>query len=107
MEAEGYVEKWITYGNPYFAAKELWVLPGRTVTVKDAGAYGLIMVQGHGTMGKHAIETPTQIRFGQLTQDEYFVSAKAAQAGVTIHNPSKTDPIVMLKHFGPHAGAPK
>ena len=24
----GYVEKWITYGNPYFAAKELTVLPG-------------------------------------------------------------------------------
>jgi len=107
MEAEGYLEKWITYGNPYFAAKELWVQPGRTVTVQDAGAYGFIMVQGHGTLGKHPIETPTQIRFGQLTQDEYFVSAKAATAGVTIHNPSKSDPIVMLKHFGPHAGAPK
>jgi hypothetical protein len=41
------------------------------------------------------------IRFGQLTYDEFFVSAGAAAAGVTITNPSKSDPIVMLKHFGP------
>jgi hypothetical protein len=107
MEAEGYLEKWVTYGNEYFAAKELWVMPGRTVTMKDDGAYGFIMVQGHGTIGGHPIETPTQIRFGQLTYDEYFVSAKAAKAGVKIVNPSKSDPIVMLKHFGPHPGAPK
>lgn len=107
MEADGYREVWITYGNPYFAAKELTVFPGRTVTIKDNGAYGFIMVQGHGTLGKHQIETPSLIRFGQLTQDEYFVSAKAARAGVTIHNESNADPIVMLKHFGPHPDAPK
>ena len=41
------------------------------------------------------------IRFGQLTHDEYFVSEASAREGVTITNPSKTDPIVMLKHFGP------
>ena len=107
MEAAGYVEKWITYGNPYFAAKELTVLPGRTVTIQDAGPYGFITVQGHGTIDKHPIETPALIRFGQLTCDEYFVGAKAAQAGVTIHNPSQSDPIVLLKHFGPHKDAPQ
>ncbi|MBK8051418.1 MAG: hypothetical protein IPK16_32575 [Anaerolineales bacterium] len=107
MEAEGYLEKWITYGNPYFAAKELWVLPGRTVKIHDAGAYGFIMVQGHGTVSKWPVETPSRIRFGQLTSDEFFVSAKAAVDGVTIHNPSTTDPIVMLKHFGPHPDAPQ
>jgi hypothetical protein len=105
MESEGYREYWISYGNPYIAAKELTVLPGRTVTIQDAGAYGLIMVQGHGTMGAWPIETPTLIRFGQLTNDEYFVSAPAAQQGVRIHNPSQAEPIVMLKHFGPHAEA--
>jgi hypothetical protein len=41
-----------------------------------------------------------------LTHDEYFVSCAAAQAGVRIHNPSTTDPIVMLKHFGPNPEAP-
>jgi hypothetical protein len=107
MRDAGYVEKWITYGNPYFAAKELTVLPGRTVTIQDPGPYGLIMVQGHGTLGEHPIETPALIRFGQLTCDEYFVSAQAAAAGVAIHNPSTSEPIVMLKHFGPTDAAPR
>jgi len=107
MESEGCLEKWITYGNEYVAAKELAVLPGRTVTVRDPGPYGLIMMQGHGTLGDWQIETPALIRFSQLTHDEYFVSASAAQAGVKIHNPSATDPIVMLKHFGPTPEAPR
>lgn len=106
MESEGYLEKWIVYGNDYVAAKELTVLPGHTVTITDAGPYGLIMVQGHGTLNGRLLETPALIRFGQLTNDEYFVSASAAQAGVTIHNPSTCDPLVMLKHFGPNSEAP-
>lgn len=106
MKAAGYIENWVVYKNPLFAAKELTVLPGATVTIKDAGPYGLIMLQGHGTMGVWPIESPALIRFGQLTNDEYFVSAKAANEGVIIHNPSKSDPIVMLKHFGPGHGAP-
>ena len=59
------------------------------------------MMQGHGKMGVWDIETPTLIRYGQLTNDEFFVSEKAATEGVTIVNHSSTDPIVMLKHFGP------
>jgi hypothetical protein len=106
MQEDGYVEHWISYGSSYFAAKELTVLPGRTATLRDAGPYGMIMLQGHGTMGVWPIETPTLIRFGQLTHDEYFCSCAAAQAGVRIHNPSATDPIVMLKHFGPNPEAP-
>ena len=47
------------------------------------------------------IEAPRLIRFGQLTSDEFFVSEQAATQGVVIKNPSRTDPIVMLKHFGP------
>jgi hypothetical protein len=106
MEQEGYIEHWISYGSSFFAAKELTVLPGRTATLRDAGPYGMIMLQGHGTMGVWPIETPALIRFGQLTHDEYFCSCAAAQAGVVIHNPSTTDPIVMLKHFGPNPEAP-
>ena len=41
------------------------------------------------------------IRFGQMTEDEFFVTADAAQAGVRIENTSDTDPLVILKHFGP------
>jgi len=103
MRADGYEEKWICYGSKDFSAKELTVLPGRTAIIRDGGAYGLIVLQGHGTMGVWDIETPSLIRYGQLTYDEYFVSEAAAKAGVTITNPSKSDPIVMLKHFGPAA----
>lgn len=106
MKEEGYIENWVAYGSPFFAAKELTVLPGATVTIKDNGPYGMIMLQGHGTMGVWPIETPALIRFGQLTCDEYFVSCAAARAGVKIHNPSLSDPIVMLKHFGPNPDAP-
>lgn len=102
MEAEGYVENWICYKSEAFSAKELTVLPGRSVIIKDAAAYGMIMMQGHGKMGIWDVETPTMIRYGQLTHDEYFVSEDAAKAGVKIENSSLTDPIVMLKHFGPN-----
>ncbi|MBN1846074.1 MAG: hypothetical protein JW810_10355 [Sedimentisphaerales bacterium] len=101
MEQEGYRENWICYQSEAFSAKELTILPGATVTIRDSSAYGMIMMQGHGTLGVWPVETPTMIRYGQLTYDEFFVSEQAAQAGVKISNPSKADPIVMLKHFGP------
>jgi hypothetical protein len=101
MQEQGYVENWICYRSDDFSAKELTVLPGKTVTITDQGAYGLIVVQGHGRMGVWDIETPALIRFGQLTHDEFFVTEQAAKRGVAITNPSSTDPIVMLKHFGP------
>ena len=82
------------------AAAPTW-LPGQTVTIRDSAAYGLIMMQGHGKMGVWDIETPALIRYGQLTNDEFFVTEKAALEGVQITNTSTTDPIVMLKHFGP------
>lgn len=103
MRAEGYEELWIVYKSDEFSAKELTVLPGRTVTIKDKGPYGMCMSQGHGAMGVWNVETPALIRFGQHTYDEFFVSEAAARQGVTIHNPSREDPIVMLKHFGPGA----
>jgi hypothetical protein len=101
MQAEGYVENWIAYKSTEYSAKELTVLPGKTVTLKDAAAYGIIVLQGHGRMGVWEIDSPAVIRFGQLTMDELFVTEDAAKAGVVISNPSKTDPLVMLKHFGP------
>jgi len=101
MKAQGDIENWICYRSDAFSAKELTVLPGATVTIKDSGAYGMIMMQGHGKMGVWNVETPSLIRYGQLTFDEFFVTEKAAMEGVKIVNASSTDPIVMLKHFGP------
>jgi hypothetical protein len=101
MKAEGYIEKWVCYKSHAYSAKELTVMPGARVTIKDNAAYGIIMMQGHGKMGVWDVETPALIRYGQLTNDEFFISEKAAREGVSIINSSSSDPIVMLKHFGP------
>lgn len=92
-------EEWICYKSKLVSAKRLTVNPGCTITVHDAAAYGLIMIEGNGTMNKWRLETPTLIRYGELTNDEFFVSAKAAENGVVITNASETEPLVMLKHF--------
>ena len=101
LKNDGFVENWICYKSHDFSAKELTVAPGATVTVKDSAAYGIIVMQGRGKMGAWNIETPSLIRYGQLTNDEFFITESAAREGVKIVNESDTDPIVILKHFGP------
>jgi len=97
----GYIEKWISYGTRLFSAKELTVLPGRTALVRDGAAYGAVVVQGYGSVGKLEVETPSLIRYGQLTKDELFITAPAAARGIAVRNASATEPLVILKHFGP------
>jgi len=107
-ESNKYVEKWVSYANEYFGAKELTVYPGQSVTIKDGAAYGCIFIQGHGKFGVFDAETPAMLRFGEQSADEYFVSEKAAKEGVTITNQSKFENLVLLKHFGPnHPDMPK
>ncbi len=101
MKSEGYIENWVCYKSHDFSAKELTIAPGATVRIKDSAAYGTIVMQGHGKMGTWKIETPSLIRYGQLTNDEFFITEKAAVEGVTFVNESDVDPIVILKHFGP------
>lgn len=74
---------------------------GNSYLLKDAAAYGFIMMQGHDTINNVNIETPAIIRFGHLTSDEMFVTEDAAKEGVSISNCSEYDNIVMLKHFSP------
>ena len=102
MRQDGYREVWICYKSADFSAKELTVLPGRTVIVRDAAAYGLILTEGYGRIGVHRAESPTLLRYGQQSDDEFFVSEPAALAGVTVVNESVSQPLVMLKHFGPN-----
>ena len=101
MREEGYEEYWIAYGSPYFSAKELRILPRRKAYIKEPSAYGLIVIQGYGTFRKLSISSPTLIRFGQMTEDELFVTYERAKQGIWIENLSKTEELVMLKHFGP------
>lgn len=101
MRAEGHEEYEIVYKSQWFSAKELTILPGRSAVIRDDGPYGAIVIQGKGKMGPLDVESPALSRFGQATQDEVFVTAGAARAGVKISNASASDPLVMLKHFGP------
>jgi hypothetical protein len=96
-----HVEKWVVYRSEAFSAKELTVRPRQTVTCTEQDAYGAVVVQGHGSFGAFDAAAATLIRYGQLTDDEFFVSADAARAGVRISNHSATDDLVILKHFGP------
>jgi hypothetical protein len=99
-----YVDKWVVYGkvdgDELFSARELTLQPGAKVTIKDAGASGLITVQGTGRIGKLALQTPAMIRFGELTEDEVFISHEAATQGVVFENTGK-EPLVTLRYFGP------
>ncbi len=96
---DAYIDEWICYKCELASAKRLTVMPGQTAIIKDAAAYGFILVQGKGMIDDWEMETPTLIRYGELTNDEFFVSETAAKRGVRIVNTSKTEPIVMLKHF--------
>jgi hypothetical protein len=119
----GIDERWFSSttkaaNGPFTAADEglsYIEFQGRKVLLKEAieiegdlflGAdvmrqYGLIFTQGFGAFGKHRVETPSLIRYGQMTSDELFCSAAAAAEGVRLTNRSATENLVLLKHFGP------
>jgi hypothetical protein len=59
------------------------------------------VTQGTGRIGKLDLDCPSMIRYGQLTEDEVFISAGAATVGLAFENTSKTDPLVTLRYFGP------
>ena len=102
---DGYMDRWIVYGKiageQLFSAKELTVEPGAKCTIKDRGAYGLIVVQGKGKMNRLNLDCPKLIRFHEMTEDEVFCTEAAAKAGVVFENTSKVEPLVMLRYFGP------
>ena len=84
---EGYQEVWLIYATgDIFSAKELTVFPNRSVIIRDNGAYGLVVIEGHGSVGRMPVESPTLIRYKDLTCDELFVSDEVARRGVRIIN---------------------
>lgn len=102
----GWQERWVTYRSEHFSAKELTLSPGAAATMEESDPYGLIAVAGRGEIvpaggSPQPLEAASVIRFGQLTADEYFVTAAAASAGVTVRSTSATEDLVVLKHYGP------
>ena len=108
----GFTDRWIVYGTidgqQLFRAKELTVEPGIKCKLQDPGASGWITVQGRGRLGRLNLQTPAMIQFGEETEDEVFITAEAAAAGVEIEN-TGSEPLVGLRYFGPdtHANLPK
>lgn len=100
----GYEDKWVVYGTvnseQVFSAKELTVQPGVKLTLKDNGASGVIVTQGRGRIGKLNLDCPAMIRFGEMTEDEVFITERAAKQGVEIENLG-TNALVLLRYFGP------
>jgi hypothetical protein len=103
-QVEGSQDRWIIYGKfddqELFTAKETRIEPGTRVTIRDEGAYGLIAMQGSGWIGKQRLQTPAMSRYGELTDDEVFVSHEAARQGVVFDN-TGAEPLVVLRFFGP------
>jgi hypothetical protein len=87
-------------GLVLFSAMVLTINPGTKIKIKDLGAYGLIAVLGWGWVGKERLQTPAMIRFGELTEDEVFVTYTAARDGVVFDN-TGSEPLVTLRYFGP------
>ncbi len=98
-QTESYMVKQIVYGNEYIAAKELTVYPGCSARITDDTAYGCIVVQGYGKLAGQRCAAATMLRFGQKSEDEFFVSYPAASNGVLVENASAYEPLVMLKHY--------
>ncbi|QNN22244.1 hypothetical protein HED60_08140 [Planctomycetales bacterium ZRK34] len=102
---DAHADRWIVYGRiegkQYFSAKELTVLPGGKVTITDNGATSIIVTQGEGKINNLRLNCPKMIGFTELTEDEVYITAAAAKAGVTYENTSETEPLVILRYFGP------
>ena len=77
------------------------LLSGRSLTLQDNGANSIIVVQGEGRINKLKLSSPKMIGFHDLTEDEVFVTEPAAKAGVVYENTSATEPLVVLRYFGP------
>ena len=105
-EDEDWADRWIVYGRvdgeQLFTAKELTLQPGAKCTITDPGAYSWITTQGDGRIGSLRLQTPAMICFGELTEDEVFVTAKRAAEGVEFENTGE-GPLVGLRYFGPDA----
>ncbi len=104
-EEEGYVDYWTNYGKTAgkqpFTGKRLTVMPGAKVTIKDNGAYGLICVQGEGSINGQRMYSPSLIHFYDITSDEFYVTHDAAKSGVVFENTSATEVLEVLRYFGP------
>ena len=106
---DGVSDEWVVFGpiggskgahEEKFSAKKLTLMPGASTVLTDPGASGVFFMNGRGRIGKHEVDVPSMFRVGDVTYDEFFVSAAAAR-GTEITNTGKTR-LVCLRYFGPN-----
>lgn len=104
-DQEKYLDKWVVYGRikgkQYFSARELTIFPNQKCIITDPGASSIIIVQGRGKINNISVDAPNMIDFYELTQDEFFIPEYSAKKGVEFENISPTEPLVILRYFGP------
>jgi len=106
-QGPGWTQRWIVYGNPHLAAIETVLQPGASLMLEEPFACGCIVIQGHGRLGPFPCASATLLRFGQASEDEFFISHRAARDRVRIENQSTCEPLVMLRHLpAAESGAP-
>lgn len=101
----GITRKWVVYGTiggkEHFSASETTVEPGCQFVIQEPGASGVVFVTGRGTIAKHRVHVSTLMRFYEVVNDEFFISAKAAAEGVRVVNDGESD-LVFLQYSGPN-----
>ena len=99
--SDGLQERWIVYRSTAFSAKELMLRPGAQALVRDAAAYGCIVTQGRCGFGPWTAESPTLIRFGQVTGGRVLcIRASGAQRRAS-HQPQRNRTIGNAKALWP------
>ena len=92
-QSEGYLDRWIVYGKidgeQLFTAKELTVSPGVKATIKDNGAYGLICVQGTGTINGKPLNSPTLDPFPRTHRGRVLRHRGGREKGRDLRKPKR------------------
>ena len=86
-------------------AKELTVEPGVKVTIKDNGAYGLIAVQGSGTIGKHRAADAGHDPLRRDDRGRGLRQPRGRPGGRGLRE-HRGEPLVSLRYFGPERPNP-
>lgn len=100
---DGYERHWVVYGKingqELFSAAETVIQPGCRLTLADKGASGVLFMNGHGKIGGCVVDTPSMLRYDEVSYDEFFVTAPVCKSTV-VENTGET-PLAMLQYYGP------
>ena len=104
-DGQGYVDKWVVYGTvdgkQLFSARELTVFPGGSVTIKDDGAYGLIVTQGVGTDRQDSTSIARTTSASARRPRTRCSSPRSGPRRASTFKNTGSEVFVSLRYFGP------